>query len=259
MGTWVKRPSPAMVIAIIALIAALTGTAFAALGKNSVGSKQLKKNAVTAAKIKSNAVTAAKIKSNAITEAKLTDNAVTSSKLKDSAVTSDKIAPGAVTGAKIQISSLGKVPSAATADTASSLAGQQNFFIRLNNGQSQLIANTGSVALVATCEANVGGKDIVKVLAQTTLAGAILQGVDDLPGPGGAPAEFLEPGTPADKREFLVFSDTAGEINVSQNIDQGYVLGPDGTMITLNSSGVALGLNYGGTTCLTAGVLNLIG
>jgi hypothetical protein len=69
-----RRPSPAMVVALIALICALTGTAWAALGKNSVGTKQLKKNAVTAAKIKKEAVTTAKIKKNAVTGAKVNES-----------------------------------------------------------------------------------------------------------------------------------------------------------------------------------------
>lgn len=58
-----RKPSPALVISLIALFVALGGTSYAAikLPKNSVGTKQLKKNAVTGAKIKSGAVTAAKI------------------------------------------------------------------------------------------------------------------------------------------------------------------------------------------------------
>lgn len=62
-----RHPSPAMVVALIALACALTGTAWAALGKNSVGSKQLKNGAVTAAKIKKEAVTAKKIKKHSLT------------------------------------------------------------------------------------------------------------------------------------------------------------------------------------------------
>src|SRR6478609_3333543 len=62
-----RRPSPSMIVAVIALICALTGTAWAALGKNSVGSKQLKKNSVTTAKIKKEAVAAGKIKKATIT------------------------------------------------------------------------------------------------------------------------------------------------------------------------------------------------
>lgn len=46
-GLLARRPSPAMVVALVALVCALTGTAWAALGKNSVGTKQLKSNAVT--------------------------------------------------------------------------------------------------------------------------------------------------------------------------------------------------------------------
>jgi hypothetical protein len=244
-----KRPSPALIVAIVALVAALTGTAWAALGKNSVGSKQLKKNAVVSAKIKKNAVTANKIRNNAVTTNKIQDGAVTTSKLKD----------GAVTGAKVNLGSLGKVPSASVADTALNLEGQQSFFIRLNGGQSQTIASNGSVSLVATCEANVGGKDAVRILGQTTLSGAVQDGIDNLPGPGGIPAEFLEPNTLAEKREFVALSDTTGEINVESEIDQGFVLGPDGKMITANSEGIALGLNYGGSVCLTAGVVNLVG
>jgi len=56
-----------MVVAVIALVCALTGTAWAALGKNSVGSKQLKKNAVVTAKIKKEAVTGGKVKKDTLT------------------------------------------------------------------------------------------------------------------------------------------------------------------------------------------------
>jgi hypothetical protein len=67
-----RRPSPALIVAIIALIASLTGTSFAAvqkLGKNSVGSKQLKSKSVTTGKIAQNAVTGAKVASNTLTSA----------------------------------------------------------------------------------------------------------------------------------------------------------------------------------------------
>jgi hypothetical protein len=62
-----KRLTYANVMSSIAVFLILGGaTAFAALGKNSVGSKQLKKNAVTTAKIKKDAVTAAKIKDGSL-------------------------------------------------------------------------------------------------------------------------------------------------------------------------------------------------
>jgi hypothetical protein len=87
-------PSPGMVIAIIALFAALGGSAIAAkkhggkLGKNSVGSRQLKAKAVTGAKIANNAVNGT------------------------------KVANGSLSGSDIDLNALGKVPSAATSDGA---------------------------------------------------------------------------------------------------------------------------------------------
>jgi len=49
-----QRPSPAMVVAFVALLVALGGTSYAVarLPANSVGPKQLKKNAVTSKKVK---------------------------------------------------------------------------------------------------------------------------------------------------------------------------------------------------------------
>ena len=63
-----RRPSPSLVISILALFIALGGSAYAA---SKVGTKDIKKNAVTAIKIKKGAVTTAKIKDNAVTGAKL--------------------------------------------------------------------------------------------------------------------------------------------------------------------------------------------
>src|SRR4029079_18215091 len=82
----------ANVVATLALFIALGGVSSAAvkLPANSVGEKQLKKNAVVGKKIKKNAIT------------------------------SDKIKPGTIKGSDISLASLGKVPSAGTADTATS-------------------------------------------------------------------------------------------------------------------------------------------
>ena len=55
-----RRPSPPMVVALVALLAALAGTSYAAvqLPANSVGTKQLKKNAVTGKKVKNRSLKA---------------------------------------------------------------------------------------------------------------------------------------------------------------------------------------------------------
>jgi hypothetical protein len=63
------RPSPALVVATVALIVALGGTAYAGLSipKNSVGTKQLKNGAVTTKKNKNGTVTAKKINTSGLT------------------------------------------------------------------------------------------------------------------------------------------------------------------------------------------------
>ena len=87
------RLTYANVMATVAVFIALGGSAYAFhLGKNSVGSKQLKKNAVSTAKIKKEAVTAAKVKIKTLT------------------------------GKQINVAMLGTVPSATTAATANALA-----------------------------------------------------------------------------------------------------------------------------------------
>lgn len=67
-----------LVISLLALVVALSGTAVAAgLAKNSVGTKQLKRAAVATAKIKQSAVTTAKIKRGAVASPQIRDGSVT--------------------------------------------------------------------------------------------------------------------------------------------------------------------------------------
>jgi hypothetical protein len=87
-----------MIVAIIALVAALSGSAIAAkkaaLPKNSVGTKQLKNKSVTTGKIANNAVTGAKVANESLTneDIKVSQLAtVPSAERADSAGDSEKI------------------------------------------------------------------------------------------------------------------------------------------------------------------------
>jgi hypothetical protein len=70
---YLPTSSAGLIVAIIALVVAISGSAYAAstLGKNSVGTKQLQKGAVTSKKIAANAVTSGKIKPGSIGSKKL--------------------------------------------------------------------------------------------------------------------------------------------------------------------------------------------
>src|SRR6478672_4317633 len=83
----VKRPTPAMVIAVIALVIAMAGTAMAVkLKPHSVGSRQIQSKAVTG------------------------------NKFADGAVTGDKVAKNTLTGKNFNLDAMGTVPSATHAD-----------------------------------------------------------------------------------------------------------------------------------------------
>ena len=87
-----SRPSPALIISLIALIVAMGGTSYAAfsLPARSVGTRQL------------------------------ANGAVSTSKIKNRAVTGSKVAKNSITGANIRVATLGNVPSASNAGHASS-------------------------------------------------------------------------------------------------------------------------------------------
>jgi hypothetical protein len=61
--SWERRPSPAFAVSLLALFVALGGTSYAAVtvGRNTVGTAQLKPGAVTASKVKVGAIGAAAV------------------------------------------------------------------------------------------------------------------------------------------------------------------------------------------------------
>jgi hypothetical protein len=68
--------TPALVISVLALFVALGGGAYAALGKHSVGSPQLKPRAVKTGKLANRAVTSAKLRSGSVTKGKIEQGAL---------------------------------------------------------------------------------------------------------------------------------------------------------------------------------------
>jgi hypothetical protein len=112
-----RRPSPAMAVAFVALLAALSGTAVALPGKNTVDSGDLKKNAVKNADIAKNAVNGKKVKNSSLA----------SGDVKNESLTGDDVKNESLTGSDINESTLGKVPSAGTADIASALVAPEAY------------------------------------------------------------------------------------------------------------------------------------
>jgi hypothetical protein len=137
MHRFSRRPSPAMAVAFVALLAALSGTAVALPGKNTVDSGDIKKGAVKRGDIGRNAVNSGKVRNGSLTGADARDDSLT--------------------GTDVQESSLGTVPSANAANSANTAntATQAGNADTLDNQDSSdfLPADSAGVALAG---ANVG-------------------------------------------------------------------------------------------------------
>ncbi|MEA2346529.1 MAG: hypothetical protein QOG62_316 [Thermoleophilaceae bacterium] len=81
-----SRPSPALILAVTALFAALAGGAYAA--------KAVKKNTVVTKSIKRGAVTGPKVRDNAVYSGQILDGGIIGADLARGAISSDKFAPG---------------------------------------------------------------------------------------------------------------------------------------------------------------------
>lgn len=95
-----RAPSPAMIVALVALVFAMSGTAVAA-SKLVNGDKLIKKNSLSGDRLRDGKVTARKIK----------DGAVITTKIKDGALVVSKV--GALPGARVRSSVNQSIPTSA--------------------------------------------------------------------------------------------------------------------------------------------------
>lgn len=234
MKTVRDRITPSILISSLALFIALGGASYAALGKNSVGSKQLKKSAVVTKKIKKNAIVTSKIRNNA------------------------------VTGAKVKESSLGTVPEAAhataaglatnatnasnatRADSAKSLDGLQRLGLkRLTSSASNAtfsaamaaatevpLFELGTVSIYAKCF-TVGTSLVAAHFIKTSENGVIFDSQYDQA--HGSPS-FLDVGTPENEREILNTSAGMDSYSYYSNPDPTYILTAAGQSYRVNTS-----------------------
>jgi hypothetical protein len=101
------RPSPALVIACVALFAALTGSALAAgLAKNSVRSPQIVDGTIRTVDLRDNSVAAGKIAPNAVDSTEIAENGVESSDVAPDSLTAQDLAPDSVTSSEVADQSL---------------------------------------------------------------------------------------------------------------------------------------------------------
>lgn len=101
------RPSPALVIACLALFMALTGSAFAVgIAKNSVRSAQIADGTVRSIDLRDNAVNAPKIAPDAVGSEEIAENAVESPEVAQDALTAADLGQASVTSSEVADQSL---------------------------------------------------------------------------------------------------------------------------------------------------------
>jgi hypothetical protein len=244
------RPSASMVVAFVALLAALSGTAVALPGKNTVDSADIKKGAVKSADLGRNAVTSSKVQSNTLTGSDVNESTFR----KVPSATSADTATNATNSTNATNAS--NAANANRAATAGGVDGRIPFLVKLSAGESKTIATNGAVSLVVECLTG-AGNDRVRILAATTQNGAALHG--DTNSYSGAPGDTLDVLTPPDGRQMAENNSADGTPNVSWQNDQGWVMAPDGKTLGIDGDSTPLGLNFAGAECVVSGVVNASG
>jgi hypothetical protein len=162
------RPSPVMIVACLALLLALTGSAIAAgVAKNSVRSAQIvdgtvrtldvRENAVNAAKIAADAVGAEEIAENAVSSPEVAQDSLTAADLGAASVTSSEVADQSLTANDLGPDSAGSSEIAADSVGSSELqsgsvrAAELAPIIQASN--STTIKGGGNASVTATCPA----------------------------------------------------------------------------------------------------------
>jgi hypothetical protein len=166
MRAWIRLPSPAMGVALVALLVALSGTTYAAVR---IGTAQIKNNAITSAKIRNGHVRSVDLARNSVVTAKILASAVTGLQIRDAGVGNADLANDAVTGAKVRGGAIGNSDLANDAVTASK--------IRANSvGDSELAADAVSSAKIK--DASVAGTDLADatITASKIKDGEVVEG-----------------------------------------------------------------------------------
>jgi hypothetical protein len=146
-----RLPSPALVIACVALFVSLGGVSYA-LATGSIDSRELKNNTIRSKDVRNNTLRTFDIR----------NNEVRGFDIRNSTIQGRDVAFDTLTGADVSEESLGKVPSAAAADTAASAGtansvggvGLRRFNYAAEQGSGPVtVLDVGGVRLDASCGA----------------------------------------------------------------------------------------------------------
>jgi len=212
-----RRPSPALVISMIALFVSLSGVSYG-VATGSIDSRE----------IKNNEVRSLDIRNNEIRTRDLRNNEVRGIDIRNSTIQGRDVALNTLTGDDVREDSLGKVPSAATADSATTAGGVSTLKIiprtsMVEGAPPVTLATHGPLTLTATCEPGAPG---------ATDAGLSVKTTEDESAAGGVPGT-IEPDLNAADAAFEIDTvpDTAGSPR-SAALTNAFASAPSGKAFT---------------------------
>lgn len=254
------RPSPALIVAMAALVMAMSGAAIALPGKNSVQKNDIENGAVTTKKIADGAVGSKQIKGKSIKGNRLKDGAVKEKQIADATITGKKVADEGLSSKNIDdyavvSSEAGNFVKLTATDGATEAAA------RADAPATELFAK-GDLTISAKCFRDTATNSVIaEIYVKTAANGAIFDG-DDIKEGGNATTDFLNTDTPEDQSRL----DRVVAGATSAFLDEGEftAIGPDGTHLlgqttTAAKNGELAGGNgvYGaGNVCLFGGEIS---
>lgn len=231
-----RKPSPGLIVAIVALIAAVTGTAVALPGRGHVDKNDLRRNVVKSKHVKPQALTGADVQAESLTGAELQADTVTGSDVDESSL---------------------------------AIGFERQFQARLNFGDDVVLFTNGPLTARMRCLADFdepppgSPEDRASIYVETTQPGSFLDGVDkrngetDVPPNGLQSHETLDPGDPPADSELLASTELANGSGLLSPDENGFAVAADGTYIGIPGETVALGVNVLGSDCVAIGSASL--
>jgi len=252
-----RLPSPALIVAMTALVLAMSGAAVALPGKGDVEANDIAKNAVKSKHIAKNAVRSQEVLGKSLKGNDLKDGAIANKQLKDGAVDSAKVEAGSLDDSDLADYEVlgddrGNVLRLIATEGASAAAAR-------TAAPAAELFTKGELTITAKCfRDTTADETFAEIYIATAVNGAIFVGFDELGG-GPAAGEFLNTDTAEANRRL----NTISAVGATAQIDGGEftAIAPDGTHLigqttVAAKNGALAGGNgaYGeGNVCLFGG------
>jgi len=146
MKRFLRRPSPAMVVATVALFVSLGGVSYG-VATGSIDSREIK------------------------------DGSIRNRDFKDGTLRGNEAKRDGFGGGAIKESSLGKVKAASSADTLGGMAARRIERFSLANGQNRVVLTAGPFTLTANCRTD-GPNQVAEIVIQTSANDAAVDGAE---------------------------------------------------------------------------------